>query len=451
MPAKKKEQLLLPQSKRDEMFASTIALQKCLDIKCKKEQEKLKLNKYAIEQEKLAKKLQNDGKKIQELYKNNKEKRDIEFNKIYSKYQKNFYNLEFKKLKDKENIELIKCQLRNCYNESLIRFKFTIEALLFYSDKNSEEYKLASKYKNKLENNKLTVDDMNNFVIDRHKIDFKKSQNIQKTLTVNTTLRVSRAKTIKNPANKKKTSTVNTFDILPILKKNHKNYLLKGGWDKTDPEFINNDNYRRLNMSNLGDFEKKILNDLLNNINKKFNTIFENLDEARTFIKRLTPEELIDDFDYEFPKFTIIPKGTIFYRRQKENTFRSVNRPIWLDYTGTMSASPPISFLKDTNTKYTQDILNETINHFGKFLMKFRVNEDLLILHFPSYVFSNLETWVNYMCVHTRDENCVDGYTLDFLKFNTNPIYNNFESLDGYRELCILDAQKVSLISVEDY
>ena len=83
-------------------------------------------------------------------------------------------------MKDKENIELIKCQLKNCYNESLIRFKFTLEALLFYSDKNSEKYKLASKYKNILENNKLTVEDMNNFVIDRHKIDYKTSVNQQK-------------------------------------------------------------------------------------------------------------------------------------------------------------------------------------------------------------------------------------------------------------------------------
>lgn len=274
--------------------------------------------------------------------------------------------------------------------------------------------------------------------------------NKKKTSSVNTTLSVPRAKTIKNPANKKKTSTINTFDILPILKKNHKNNLLKGGWDKMDPDYINNNDYKELYMSNLYYFEKKIFKDLLYNINKKFNTEFTNLDQARTFIKTLPPEVLIDNFDYKFPKFSIIPKGTIFYRRQKKDTFRSENRPIWLDYTGTMSVSQN-SFLKDTDEKYTQDILNATINHFGKFLMKFIVNEDLLILHFPSYVFSNLETWVNYMCVHTRDKNCVDGYTLDFLKFNTHPIYDNFESLDGYRELCILDAQKVSLISVEDY
>jgi len=443
MPAKKKEQLLLPEYKRNEMLASSISLQKCLDMKCKIEQEKLKLNKYAIKQEKLVSKLQNDGKNIKEKYKNDKVKKGIEFNKKYSKYQKDFYNLEFKKLKDKENIKFIECQLKNCYNESLIRFKFTIEALLFYSDKNSEIYKLASKYNNILKNNKykLTVEDMNNFVIDRHKIDLKKSLNMQKTSTVNTTLSVPRAKTIKNPANKKKTLTV---------KKNHKNYILKGGWDKADLEFINNNNFKKFFLSSFGNFENKIFEDLLNNINKKFKKDFTNLDEARTFIKTLTPKKLKDDFNYELPKFSIIPKGTIFYRRQKIDTFRSENRPIWLDYTGTMSLST-ISFLKDTNTEYTQDILNETINHFGKFLMKFRVNEDLLILHFPSYVFSNLESWVNYMCVHTRNENCVDGYTLDFLKFNTHSIYKNFESLDGYRELCILDAQKVSLISVEEY
>jgi hypothetical protein len=190
MPAKKKsladnivkEQLLLPESKRDEMLASSISLQKCLDINCKKKKEQLIKNKYAIKQEKLVSKLQNDGKNIEEKYKKDKVKKGIEFNKKYSKYQKDFYNLEFKKLKDKENIEFIKCQLKNCYNESLIRFKFTIEALLFYSDKNSEIYKLASKYNNILKNNKykLTVEDMNNFVIDRHKIDLKKSLNMQK-------------------------------------------------------------------------------------------------------------------------------------------------------------------------------------------------------------------------------------------------------------------------------
>lgn len=36
MPTKKKEHILLPQSKLDEMLASSIALQKCLDMNCKK-------------------------------------------------------------------------------------------------------------------------------------------------------------------------------------------------------------------------------------------------------------------------------------------------------------------------------------------------------------------------------------------------------------------------------
>ena len=228
--------------------------------------------------------------------------------------------------------------------------------------------------------------------------------------------------------------------------KKQKSHLLKGGWEKTDGDFIDYDKYINENMSNLGAFRDKILNDLLSNINKRFSKKYTSLDEAIKFIKTLTPEELTDDFNYELPKFSIIPAGTIFYRRQKTDSFDKRNLEIWLDYTGTMSSNK-FSFLKDTNTEYTEAYLNETIKHFGEFLMKFKVEENLLILHFPTYATSYLEGWVRHMC---GDNNpiCVDGYTLDFLKFNPNSIYKKFKSLDGYRELCILDDKKVSLETV---
>ena len=38
MPSKKKEHILLPQSKLDEMLASSIALENCLAINCKKKE-----------------------------------------------------------------------------------------------------------------------------------------------------------------------------------------------------------------------------------------------------------------------------------------------------------------------------------------------------------------------------------------------------------------------------
>jgi hypothetical protein len=226
--------------------------------------------------------------------------------------------------------------------------------------------------------------------------------------------------------------------------KKQKSHLLKGGWDKTDEDFIAYDKNIKENMSNLGIFQDKILQDLLSNINKRFSKEFTSLDTAIGFIKTLPPEELTDDFNYELPKFSIIPAGTIFYRRHKTNSFDSQNREIWLDYTGTMSSNK-FSFLKDINTEYTDDYLNETIKYFGEFLMKIKVNENLLILHFPTYASSYLEGWVRHMCIHSSNPICVDGYTLDFLKFNPNSIYKKFKSLDGYRELCILNGEKVSL------
>ena len=228
--------------------------------------------------------------------------------------------------------------------------------------------------------------------------------------------------------------------------KKHKNYLLKGGWDKTDEDFIAYDKNLKENMSNLEIFENKILQDLLSNINKNFSKEFTTLDEVITFIKSLNPEQLTDNFNYELPKFSIIPAGTIFYRRHKTNSFDdSRTNEIWLDYTGTIS-SRPFSFLKDINEEYTQDYLDETIKQFGEFLMKFEVKNNLLILHFPSYASSYVEGWVRHMCIHSRNPICVDGYTLDFLKFNPNSTYKKFRSLDGYRELCILDARNVSLV-----
>jgi hypothetical protein len=52
------------------------------------------------------------------------------------------------------------------------------------------------------------------------------------------------------------------------------------------------------------------------------------------------------------------------------------------------------------------------------------------------------------MCVETKDLICVDGYTLDYLKFNPNAIYMDLESVDGLREICILNSQNLSFIEM---
>ena len=235
--------------------------------------------------------------------------------------------------------------------------------------------------------------------------------------------------------------------------------ILIGGWNDTDTDFIDND--RLLGANNLYDFEKKILDDLISYINKKFSKNFSTLSEVLIFIKTLDSDALVDDLDYTLPKISIIPKGTVFYRRQKINKFdskrTSMYSGIWLDYSGTFApssddfpivqeTSTPFSFLKDTNDKYTSEYLDRTIEKFGEFLMKYKVNKDLLILHFPSYVSAYIEGWVRHICIHTNSQICVDGYTMEFLKYNGNQIYKDLPSLNGLRELCILDTQNVSLV-----
>jgi len=157
----------------DKMIESAMVLQKCLNIKCKKDEEKLKENKYAIELEKIRSKFSDIIKKYLELYKNDKVKGEIGFQKILLKNKKDTTNLEIKIIEEKYRNDFLNCQLKNCYNESLIRLKFTIEGLLFYSDKNSEIYNFASKYKKIFETDKLTIENINNFDIEKQKIELK--------------------------------------------------------------------------------------------------------------------------------------------------------------------------------------------------------------------------------------------------------------------------------------
>ena len=226
------------------------------------------------------------------------------------------------------------------------------------------------------------------------------------------------------------------------------------------------------NFASIGIFESKLESDLYQNMRTKFPEIqsFEDMDAKyekmkstpigplkRTnfdilksiirFVKTLPIEVLQDDLDYTFPKFSIIPAGTIFYRRHKENSFIHGDRKIWLDYSGTVS-SKHLSFLKNTNASHTKEYVNVAKAEFGPYLMKFRVNKDLLIFHYPSYATSFTEGWARYQCYahYGFCANDIDGYTLDFLKFNPNEGYRNLPILEGFRELCIYDNRNVELI-----
>ena len=148
----------------------TPALQKCLNIKCKKEKEQLTKNKYVLQKKKIFTNYLNSRNDIYARFKNDKEKRDVEYGKAYMKYMKERTKIKMKIMKEKEHNDLLDCKLKSCYNDNLNTLKVRIESILAHTKKNTEEYKLASKYNKILtqigKKTKLTREDINRFDID---------------------------------------------------------------------------------------------------------------------------------------------------------------------------------------------------------------------------------------------------------------------------------------------
>lgn len=168
-----KKKVTLTPHKLTSMLDAVVALQKCLSIKCKKEQEKLKKSKYIIEIEKLTSEFQNGAKELQERFKNDKDKREAEFGKKFINYMKKTTEIKIRMMKEKERDELIDCQLKNCYEDTLHMLKLSTENMLAMPDKTTEQYKLALKYKKIFETTKLKGKDINNLDIDMMKIKLK--------------------------------------------------------------------------------------------------------------------------------------------------------------------------------------------------------------------------------------------------------------------------------------
>ena len=85
--------------------------------------------------------------------------------------------IKIKIMKEKGYNDLLNCQMKNCYNDTLNTLKIRIESILAHTKKNTEEYKLASKYKKLLtqmgKTTKLTGEEVNRFDIDMVKIILK--------------------------------------------------------------------------------------------------------------------------------------------------------------------------------------------------------------------------------------------------------------------------------------
>jgi hypothetical protein len=178
MPPKKNVPLSSP--RKLPTWFMTPALKICLESKCKKEQKQLKKNKYVIEKKKGFTNYLDSRNGIRRRFDRREydtKKREVEFGKAYTKYMKERTKIKLKIFKEKEHNDLLNCQLKKCYNDILNTLKIRVESILAHTNKNTEEYKLASKY-NKLltqmgKTNKLTGEDIKRFDIDLVKIILK--------------------------------------------------------------------------------------------------------------------------------------------------------------------------------------------------------------------------------------------------------------------------------------
>jgi hypothetical protein len=137
-----------------EMIGLVSVLKECFTKKCKNEFEESKKNKYMIEIEKL-----------KDAFNSNK----LDFITFANKKT----SLEIKIIKEKQREELMKCQLKNCYDETRNMIKSSIETLTADDNKGTPLYVMASKYKKIFEKNNY---ELTQKVIDELDIDSLKGK-----------------------------------------------------------------------------------------------------------------------------------------------------------------------------------------------------------------------------------------------------------------------------------
>lgn len=153
MSAKKKLVSLPPNI--NNMLRAAIAVTDCIKKKCKHEKEQLKKNKYIIEAENLMLDVKNG-------------KRDLKT------VMKKIAELKIKVIEEKHRDELMACQLKDCYKETLNAMKLSIEGILATTKKDTDDYKLAYKYKTIFAKSKITQQHIDNLEIEIMKLKLKK-------------------------------------------------------------------------------------------------------------------------------------------------------------------------------------------------------------------------------------------------------------------------------------
>ena len=137
------------------MLRAAMAVITCVKKKCKHEQEQLKKNKYLIEAENLMLDVKNG-------------KRDIKT------VMKKIAELKIKVIEEKYRDELIACQLKDCYKETLEAMKLSIEGILATTKKDTDDYKLASRYKIIFKKGIITQQHIDNLEVEVMKLKMKK-------------------------------------------------------------------------------------------------------------------------------------------------------------------------------------------------------------------------------------------------------------------------------------
>jgi len=107
--------------------------------------------------------------------------------------------------------------------------------------------------------------------------------------------------------------------------------------------------------------------------------------------------------------------------------------------------------MNEYNNEYTEKYYRRTKEAFGEFLMEFETNHNLLIFNYEKDVKSSSEGIIRTSCSRVNSDVCpdyIDGYTLDFLEYNSNEPYADLPILEGYRELCLFNNKYVDFLRI---
>lgn len=241
-----------------------------------------------------------------------------------------------------------------------------------------------------------------------------------------------------------KTNGRNTRTVSRAVQGNKKTH--GGVINETDPNYQEavNNLQNMTNFTNTDMIIKKmqtVLNAKCKKKESEINDIMEERDK-KTLIDNIIISDN-DDGNYNELKYTKIPAGTYFYRRQNGSEWRT-NREIWFDYF-----SKHAKVTDTSNTFLTGRLWNTFLKgKFGPDLTLYRLKQDVIVLHFPFNVHRKLdlnvcakfEYFIRWFANVDYMRWAIHGYTADCLTY-----YNckTFETKDciyepNHRELCLL-------------